>query len=88
MFHHHPDSLEHKLLDETLGSKSHYAGNGTFEPAIEAVSSDVKQQELDGRYVCNNSQSWTILSLVSLLNFILSFLSIGVSVSGICIKSI
>ncbi|KAG1338408.1 ABC transporter A family member 1 [Cocos nucifera] len=52
MFHHHPDSLGHKLHDETLGSKSCYAGKGAFEPAIEAVSLDVKQQELDGRCIC------------------------------------
>ncbi|XP_038980603.1 ABC transporter A family member 1 [Phoenix dactylifera] len=52
MFHHHADSLEHKLHDETLESKSHYAGKGTFEPSIEAASLDMKQQELDGRCIC------------------------------------
>lgn len=51
-FHHHTDSLEHKLHDESLESKSHYAGKGTFEPAMEAASLDMKQQELDGRCIC------------------------------------
>ncbi|XP_059428864.1 ABC transporter A family member 1 isoform X1 [Corylus avellana] len=48
---HHASSLKVTFSDKILKKKASFSGKDTFEPAVEAISLDMKQQELDGRCI-------------------------------------
>ncbi|KAF8403773.1 hypothetical protein HHK36_011878 [Tetracentron sinense] len=48
---HHASSLEVKINDKRCKNKVTFAGNDISAPAVEAISLDMKQQELDGRCI-------------------------------------
>ncbi|XP_072953821.1 ABC transporter A family member 1 isoform X1 [Typha angustifolia] len=50
-FHYYADNQQYKLNDELLNGEKQHTSKGLSEPAIEAVSLDMKQQELDGRCI-------------------------------------
>lgn len=82
---HHGSSLESNFNDELSNERASFLGNNTHEPAVEAISLDMKQQELDKRYSLN-----TKLSLFALDNeyspyiFFVQFLD--ASRLGICVR--
>ncbi|WOK95547.1 ABC transporter A family member 1 [Canna indica] len=49
IFNNYMESLDRKPHSEVPGSKKFLSGQGAFQPAIEAITFDMKQQELDGR---------------------------------------
>ncbi|XP_038685237.1 ABC transporter A family member 1 isoform X1 [Tripterygium wilfordii] len=48
---HQSSSLEGKVNDNFSKNKSNFYGGDTVEPIVEAISLDMKQQELDGRCI-------------------------------------
>ncbi|KAJ6332061.1 hypothetical protein OIU76_010445 [Salix suchowensis] len=48
---HHGSSLESNFNDELSNERASILGNNTHEPAVEAISLDMKQQELDKRCI-------------------------------------
>lgn len=48
---HHGSSLESNFNDELSNERASFLANNTHEPAVEAISLDMKQQELDKRCI-------------------------------------
>lgn len=48
---HHASSLNVTVNDKISKKKASFSGKDTFEPAVEAISLDMKRQELDGRCI-------------------------------------
>lgn len=77
-------SLKVKTAGKNSESAENLFGQDTFKPAIEAISLDMKQQELDGRYMIYNSSASTYYDMIQCLLYFLKLL--GAFKSGICIK--
>lgn len=53
---HCSSSSDINIADKISESKGNFPGKYTVKPAIEAISLDMKQQELDGRFVLFNTR--------------------------------
>jgi hypothetical protein len=60
---HHASSLKVTFSDKISKEKASFSGKDTFEPAVEVISLDMKQQELDGRYMHYNLNALVFVHL-------------------------
>lgn len=64
--------LDDKQHNEVPGIKKRWTGQVVCEPAIEAISLDMKQQELDGRYVFDIKDVVAVNRIVGSVKFVFS----------------
>lgn len=84
---HCSSSFEVKIAGKNSESDGNLLGEDTSKPAIEAISLDMKQQELDGRYMIYNSSAstWYHVLHCLFLNYF-CFKTSGAFRWGICIR--
>lgn len=69
----HAVGLEARKFSDSL-PKVNFPGEEIAEPAVEAISLDMKQQELDGRYCrCTKKLLWSVISYYITFLFFLSY---------------